>query len=282
MVCRCAANSYLNPLQLSLGVWLPQLHRRIQTRRAMRSIDLNSISYRYRSNGASLLLSKANRLSGTTGRPTDQKSLLAAVAYYDMALSLMRPFDPNYVTVVNWKCNALIALGQFEQAVSWYHEIIRISDQTDGKAGRNATAALAEQRILAFADRRDEAIDLVETDATDFEDPPYCMAAEGFCRLLVEKQFKKAHEYLSPTLKATVSVAGLKAEWVRLIQEATPKDVSITLEQHRVDWPGRKAEDIGWCYFAVVLPTVSEGVTVVVGRAPHNGLWLTEVTFGRP
>jgi len=82
----------------------------------MKAIDLNSIPYKHRFNAASLLISKANRLGGLGLESPDQKGdnqrLLAAVAYYDMALVLMKPFDPNYSTVLNWKCNTLTASGQ--------------------------------------------------------------------------------------------------------------------------------------------------------------------------
>src|SRR5579859_1887620 len=105
----------------------------------MKVIDLNSIPYKHRFNGASLLISKANRLVGLPlpEQKGDPQKLLAALAYYDMALALIKPFDANYSTVVNWKCTVLRSLGQYEDAVNWYREIVRISDEVDGQARRN-------------------------------------------------------------------------------------------------------------------------------------------------
>jgi hypothetical protein len=138
----------------------------------MKAIDLDSIPYKHRFNGASLLIAKANRLWGMgpsdSYREADEPKLLAASAYYDMALALMKPFDSNYSTVLNWKCNVLGALRQYEDAVLWYREIVRISDETDGKAKRNATAALAQKMIHEYAGRKNESLKASNPDKTTF------------------------------------------------------------------------------------------------------------------
>jgi len=252
----------------------------------MKSVDLNALAYKHRYNGASLLISKANRLSGLgsagTNEKPDQKALVAALAHYDMALMLLKPYDPNYATVVNWKCNLLRELRQFEDAVSWYREIIRISDETDGRGMRNATAKLAEEMIREYDGRANEPLDVTSDGETNFDDPPYCMYAEEFCSLLAEQKFKKAHACLSPVLKETVSLEKLRSGWKQMIESATAEELAIELQQHLLDWPARKPGDIGWCYFSISTETLSEGVALVVGRTPHNGNWITELEFGRP
>ena len=250
----------------------------------MKSIDLDSIPYKHRYNGASLLIAKANRLGGLG--PPDQKGnnskLLTALAYYDMALALMKPFDSNYSTVVNWKCNVLRSLGQYEDAVHWYREIVRISDEIDGKVKRNATAALADEMIQKLAGRKNEPLDIGTADAAAFDDPPYCMFAEEFCVLLSEGKFKKAHLYLSPPLKEAFPIPKLKAEWQQMTGRAHSEEIGLTLEQHMVDWPGRKSDDVGWCYFSVSAGEFSEAITVVVSRMPDNSDRITQLEFGRP
>lgn len=252
----------------------------------MKSVDLNIVSYKHRSAAASLLISKANRLSGIGSlrdrAAADDKTLLAAVAYYDMALVLLKPFDPNYSTVAHWKCLALLALRQYEQAVAWYREIVRLSDETDGKATRNATAALAERMIVEYDGRRDEPLSMANLDTTTFDDPAYCIVAEDFCLLLSQGKFKKAHAYLSPALRETMSVATLKEEWRRTTQGTTAADLTVTLQQHLVDWPGRRTEEVGWCYYGLTAEALNEAVIVVVGRMPNNAYMLTQVGFGRP
>ena len=249
----------------------------------MKAIDLDSLSYKHRFNGASFLISKANKLAGM-GQPLaaiDPQKGLAALAYYDMALALIKPFDPNYSTALNWKCNVLRALGQYEDAVEWYREIIPISDETDGKAKRNATAALAEEMIQACAGRKNEPLEVNDADAALFDDPPFCMHAEKFCRWLNEGKFSKAHQLLSPALKETFPVPALKAAWQTMTGHSKPEDISLALEQHAVDWPDRKPDEIGWCYFSVSTAESSEAVTVVIGGKDH-ALLITALEFGRP
>jgi tetratricopeptide (TPR) repeat protein len=250
----------------------------------MNAINLDSIPYKHRFNGASLLISKAHRLGGL--RPPDQngnkQKLLAALAYYDMALALMKAFDPNYSTVVNWKCNVLQSLGQYEDAVNWYRKIVRISDEIDGKAQRNATAALADEMIQKYAGHKNEPLDIGNADAAAFDDPPYCMVAEEFCVLLSEGKFKKAHLYLSPALRETFPIPKLKAAWQQMTGKAPSEEMSLTLEQHMVDWLDRKPDDVGWCYFSVSAADFSEAVTVVASRMPDNSDRITQLEFGRP
>lgn len=252
----------------------------------MKAVDLNSIPYKLRSNGASLLISKANRLCGmistaSTGEP-DKRALVASLAHYDMALALLKPYDPNYSTVVNWKCNVLRELGQYEEAVCWYREIIRISDETDGKGMRNATARLAEEMIRKCDGCPNEALEVASSTEADFDEPPYCMYAAEFCALLAERKFRKAQAYLSPMLRERVSVDRLKDDWKQMTQGSTSTELEIVLQQHMLDWPTRKAEDIGWCYFSVSTEAFNEAVSIVVGSTPQNGYWITELEFGRP
>lgn len=252
----------------------------------MKSVDLNALPYKHRFNGASLLIAKANRLCGMSSsagnEKPDQKALVASLAFYDMALALLKPYDPNYATVVNWKCSVLRELRQYEEAVCWYREIIRISDETDGKGMRNATAKLAEEMIRACERRANEPLEVASGGEADFDDAPYCMYAEEFCALLAEQKFKKAHACLSPVLKETVSLKKLRDDWKQMTQGAKAEELGIALQQHMLDWPARKAEEIGWCYFSVSGEAFNEAVTVVVGRTPHHAYWITQLEFGRP
>lgn len=248
----------------------------------MTAIDLARIPYAHRFNGASLLIAKADRLSAGASGSVETRQWLAAVAYYDMALLLMKPYDPNYATIVNWKCNALLKLEQYEAAVDWYREIVRISDETDGRAGRNATAKLAEEMIAKHSGTKNSPLPVDGGIDSSFDEPPYCMYAEEFCSLLVERKFKKAHAYLAPKLREEFSLQRLKEAWFSMTGTAESYSLSVLLQQHMLDWPSRKSDEIGRCYFSVSAEGVSEGVSLVVARTPHNGYWITEVEFGRP
>jgi tetratricopeptide (TPR) repeat protein len=250
----------------------------------MTTVDPARIPYTHRFNGASLLIAKANRLShgASASRDAKRKQLLAAVAYFDMALLLMKPYDPDYATVVNWKCNALLRIEQYEEAVAWYREIVRISDETDGHAGRNATAVLAGEMIEKYSGLKNGPLPRGDGIDSSFDKPPYCMHAEEFCSLLVERRFKKAHAHLAPELQKAFPAQRLKEAWISMIGTAKPDSLSILLERHMLEWPGRKNDEIGWCYFSVSAGDISEGLSLVVARTPQNGYWLTEIEFGRP
>ena len=220
--------------------------------------------------------------STTSNEKPEQKALMASLAHYDMALALLKPYDPNYSTVVNWKCNVLLELAQYEEAVCWYREIIRISDETDGKGMRNATATLAEEMVRKYDGRADEPMEVGSSTESDFDEPPYCMYAAEFCALLAEQKFKKAHACLSRELRERLSLDGLKGDWTRMTEGAKSAELGIALQQHMLDWPTRKPEDIGWCYFSVSTEAFSEAISIVVGRNPHNAYWITELELGRP
>lgn len=252
----------------------------------MKNIDLSAISYTHRFKGASLLISKANRLSGmpSPGQSDqkDQHALVAALAFYDMALSLLKPYDPNYATVMNWKCNVLVALHQYEDAVAWYREIVRISEETDGKAKRNATAVLAQEMVEKYVGQKNGPLTTENKGHANFDEPPYCMYAEEFCLLLAEKKFKKAHSCLAPSLQESVSASKLKTDWLAMVGKTNVEELEISLQQNTLEWPSRKADEIGWCYFSISGGDFSEAVTLVIAQTPYNGFWISAVEFGRP
>jgi tetratricopeptide (TPR) repeat protein len=111
------------------------------------NITLETVAYSHRSSAAHLLTAKATKLADLLNTEPARSSkevasVQAGIALYDMALVLQKPYDPNYTTVINWKCLALVRLGQFEEAVKWYREIIRITQEVDG-SGTDATMQLA-------------------------------------------------------------------------------------------------------------------------------------------
>lgn len=251
---------------------------------AMKQIQLDKIPYQHRHKAAWVLVTKAHQLGGLV-HPDDKVSdpkLLVALAYYDMALALMKPFDPNYPTLVNWKCNLLAALGQYETAIEWHQEIVRISDETDGLTTRNATAQMAMEMIQRYAGRKNEPLASSEAEITAFDLPPYAMMAEEFCRRLCEGHFKKAQAMLSPKLRDLFPLAKLRADWQQMTRSSQTEPMSLALEQHLLDWPDRNPDDIGWCYVSVTASEFSEAVTVVVSRMPDHSERITHLEFGRP
>lgn len=251
-------------------------------------MELEKIPYLHRSSAAGLLISKANRLTEINDIMADgelsakkRKAFLKGVHFYEIALLLMKPFDPNYSTIMNWKCLALIRLGRFIEAVEGYEEIVRISDQTDGKGLRNATALLAEEQIQKYQNRENIPSDADSGEDTDaFDDPPYCMFAEDFCELLAKKKYRQAHAYLSEKTKEELTVSELGASWKNMTEGADLLD--IELQKNMTDWPTRRKNEIAWCYFSVTGEEYSEAVAVVVAITEFDSYEITEIEFGRP
>lgn len=250
---------------------------------------LSSIPYPYRSSGASLLIAKANKLSELSRLESPalsakaRKSIRAGVAFYEMALILMKPYDPNYQTILNWRAHALIKLGEYKRAVGSWEEILKLSLETEGGHKWNATAQLAKEKIAVFSGKDDEiADDDTEGDLAIFDHPPFCMHAEEFCDLMAKGKFSKAHAYLSPKLRDNVAIASLRSSWLSLFDGEAYGFMDINLVEHLTDWPNRGATDIGWCYFTLGEGSVSEGISMVVSKNQNHGFEISSIEFGRP
>ena len=139
-----------------------------------------------------------------------------------------------------------------------------------------------EEMIAKYSGMRNSSLPSGGDIGASFDDPPYCMHAEEFCSLLVERKFKKAYAYFAPTLQQKLSAEKLREAWLSMIGTAKVESLSVLLERHMLDWPSRKNEEIGWCYFSLSSDEISEGISLVVARTPYNGYWLTEIEFGRP
>lgn len=251
-------------------------------------MNLSHIPYGHRSSAADLLVSKANRLTELDSIGSIQgisakqrKAIRKGVDFYEMALCLMKAFDPNYCTIANWRCLALIKLGRFSEAVTQYEEIVRISEKTEGKHSPNATAQLAKDQIEKYSAYEDiPSGDSEDADTDTFDDPPYCMFASEFCSLLADQNFKKAHSLLSESAKKIWSPKELKSAWVSMVESDDVPDCNLL--ENMTEWPSRKEKEIGWCYYSVSTNLVNEAVSVVVATTEYNTYQVSEIEFGRP
>lgn len=267
-------------------------------------ILLDNLSYKHRSNASSMLISKANNLLDAASvqekdlkknkkyiKPFDNKSeyidvslVAAAIDYYDMSLLLVKPYDSNYRTVANWKCNALIKLGQYEDAVAWYKEIIKTSAEANGINGpSNATVELAEKQIAKFNGLKNEAVDYHSNDNEAFNDPPFCMYVAAFINALAIGKYTDALKYIDHEKEDAYSVKTLKKNWKELVGEADIDSLSVSLESHLFEWKGQKDIEMGWCYFSISGNGISEGISVIVSKIEQqNSYAITKIEFGRP
>lgn len=249
--------------------------------------ELSTIPYKHRSNAASLLISKANRLTGLTGQgstetpPNKIKNIRAGIAYYEMALILLKPYDPNYCTILNWKCLALLKLSQFADATRGYEEILSICAATEGNNASTPYTQLASEKIREYTGRTNQDLPPEDDDADVFDTPPYCAFGEDFVGFLRDASFKKAHACLSDPLREEISLAKLKSDWLSLIAEGRGEPVEITAESHTTDWPARTEQEIAWCYYSITNSTLNEAIIMTVGKTKHDGFEITSFELGR-
>jgi tetratricopeptide (TPR) repeat protein len=220
-------------------------------------IDISKLPYKHRFAAASMLMSKGNRLTelmslhSNLTEERDVRRVLEGLSFYDMALSLMKPHDPNYQTLLHWKCLALISLGQFEDAKKWYEELLRIAAESEGSNFLSGYSKLAKEQIAVLAGKKNEPLPNIDRfDVELFDDLPFCAWAEQFCWLLRDRKFKQAHRYLSANLANTLTPSDLKKMWSSLVT-SSGLDVDISLERFELGSPSGDKNQIGWCYFTI-------------------------------
>lgn len=251
-------------------------------------IDLSNVPYKHRFAAASILMSKGNRLTELTSMPdgvSDLKQIQLirqGLPFYDMALILMKPHDPNFQTLLNWKCLALISLGQFEDACRWYEELLRVAIESDGHNGLGPTARLALDQIKSLVGQPNKPLPRIdETDVRMFDDPPFCDWAESFCRLLEKGKFSQAHRYLASPFGMEMTSVELRHSWLRMLGESK-SDSTISLEQFELSTESSEEGHVGWCYFSVTNDEVNEAVSMDIYRGSINVYEIRSVAFGRP
>lgn len=250
--------------------------------------DISAIPYEHRFAAAGLITSKGNRLArigANLSNPLTKKEvkgLMTALSYFDIALFLLKPFDPNYLTTLNWKCLALESLGQFADARRAYQDLLNIVAQAEGPNTENVYVDLAKGQIKKLTGKDNEPLpDYSRPTMAEFDDPEFCVWAEQFCYLLRDGKFKDAYNYLSAEFGNQLSQAELKQRWNSMLLEST-EDPNITLEHFELAAKNSKNKKIGWCYFSVTCEEANEAITVEVGNSKSGGFNIIGLEFGRP
>jgi tetratricopeptide (TPR) repeat protein len=251
-------------------------------------IDISKLPYKHRFAAASMLMSKGNRLTelmslhSNLTEERDVRRVLEGLSFYDMALSLMKPHDPNYQTLLHWKCLALISLGQFEDAKKWYEELLRIAAESEGSNFLSGYSKLAKEQIAVLAGKKNEPLPNIDRfDVELFDDLPFCAWAEQFCWLLRDRKFKQAHRYLSANLANTLTPSDLKKMWSSLVT-SSGLDVDISLERFELGFPSGDKNQIGWCYFTIASDEINEAISMDVYITASNAFEIGSLDFGRP
>lgn len=249
--------------------------------------DLTQIPYSHKQAAANMLISKAQRLAefadlyfGDMGEKEIKKAL-QAVSFYDLALSLMKPYDGNYETVINWKCLVLIALEQYEDASHWYEELIRLSESAKTPHIYDATARQARKQLSQIIGKKNSPLPEFDEKQNDLlDDPSFCWWAMQFCEALAKRKFKLAYDFLSEQLRKDISQNELKSQWLTILND--PKDVvDINLERYELATEDDHEDYVSWCYFSVAGDEINEAISLEIYRG-HDGYEMHSIEFGRP
>gem|GEM_PF-2251587 len=250
-------------------------------------IDISKLPYKHRFAASSMLMSKGNRLVDLRSLATrvsekNRDRIRQGLSFYDMALSLMKQHDPNYQTLLNWKCQALISIEQFEDARNWYEELVRISAEAEGPDCPNPTARLAIQQIALLTGKTNTILPAYDKlDVEMFDDPPFCTWAEQFCWLLRDKKYQRAHQCLTKQLQKSMDLPKLEKRWLSMIG-SSDSDIDISLETFEFGSRENSMIQVGWCYFIVVSDHISEAISMDVYKTEANAFEIGSLEFGRP
>ena len=251
-------------------------------------MDISNIPYADRKTAADLLISKAKRLAELPYlhfneiSDKDFRKVQKAISLYDIALGLMKPHDPNYQTIINWKCLTLIEIGQFEEACKWYEELVRSAVESQGPNVKDPTRDFAKEQLKRYKSKKNLPIkELDQSEMDIFDDPSFCLWAEGFCNELQNNKFKKAHQYFSPELAREIPLKKLKENWLQLL-DGSDSNIDIHLEAHRVGTEQDKDTFVGWCYFVVANNEINEAISFDIYQTEGHGFEIRGIEFGRP
>ncbi len=252
------------------------------------NIDLTKIPYKHRTAAADLLTSKAQRLADLAGLHFEEigdkeiNKARQALSFYDMALNLMKPHDPNYQTILNWKCLTLIAIGQHKEALDWYQELVRIAHESEGPNCANATVDTAKKQIAELSGKENAPLPAIDdSEYRVLDDPAFCWWGEEFCELLQNKKYKLAHGCLSPELGNEISQAQLEEEWISLVS-SDDAEVNIYLERYEIGSESDEKNYVGWCYFVIAGDDCNEAIAIDVYKTRGHGYEIRSIDFGRP
>lgn len=176
--------------------------------------------------------------------------LREALAYFDIALSILAPEDPNRSFVIYTKGLTLGELGESAEA----------------EAAMNSFTGASFENTSQMSS------------AQHTEDDPASAFAQQFVERLLDQDYAGAHQFLHPDLSKLVA-KDLKRNFEQLFAgEAFPQSAMVADSWQ--DWPEKRAGDIATCYVSIDSEN-AEAVTVIVTRVDGNFL-IRAIEWGRP
>lgn len=178
------------------------------------------------------------------------EKLREALAYFDIALSILAPEDPHRSFVIYTKGLTLGELGESAEAEAAMNSFTGASFESTGQLpGMQNT-----------------------------EQDPARALAQQFVERLLEQDYAGACKLLHPDL-SKLTAKNLKKNFKQLfVDESSPQSANVSDSWE--DWPDKRAGDIATCYVSIDSEN-AEAITVIVTR-DGNDLLIRAIEWGRP
>jgi hypothetical protein len=114
--------------------------------------------------------------------------------------------------------------------------------------------------------------------------PAYADVAVQFASALVDGDFVRAQQFLTPELRTVLSPGTLREKLLEMFRgyaDGAPTRVRFDQEFSSDSWPAKQPGDLGWAYVGIEGDDFTEAVTVTVASIGGQPL-IRHVEWGRP
>ena len=115
----------------------------------------------------------------------------------------------------------------------------------------------------------------------------YSSVGLAFGQALVDEDFERAFQLLSPNLQRQCSPTELRKKLGEMLSYAPEdKPVRAVLDRElmastNTDWPHKQPDDLGWVYVSILGEEFVEAVTVTVAQI-NGKMLIRDIEWGRP
>ena len=244
--------------------------------------------------------------------------LREALAYYDIAISIFVPEDPNRAFTVYTKALLLEDLGEFSEAESVFLSLTGTAYEHSGQKGARrckgrregtydirseAQAGLAElaqkmgnkpgaSDVLAAMQRAQDVLFThldtrrpvqVAANSEKSEEPVAdeeagAEVAQAFVNLLLDRDYAGARQLLHADL-SKLTAKDLERSFESLFTEEEFPETANVFDAQR-DWPDKRVEDVA-NFYVTIRSENAEAISVTVTQE-GNALKIREIEWGRP
>jgi hypothetical protein len=113
---------------------------------------------------------------------------------------------------------------------------------------------------------------------------PYAEVAVAFASALVDGDFVRAHQLLTPEVQRELTQEALRENLYAMFRgysESEPTTIHFDENFQMENWPDKRPGDVGWAYVGILGDDFVEAVTVIVADV-EGKLLIRDIEWGRP